>query len=109
MPSAAVCGSSAGGGEGDDRGEGVGDVERAGQRGAGGDPLALGADRGERRVRGADDDVLGAPVGVRVALGGEGDDRDGRLVGQPAAVLVVEVDHAEPAALGVNSRAFAWK
>lgn len=81
-------------GQGDDRGEGVGDVERAGQRGPGGDPLALGADNGEGGAQRADFDVLGAPVGVQVALGGEGDDRNGRPGDQPAAVLVVEVDDA---------------
>ena len=79
MPSAAVCGSMPGDGEGDDRGEGVGDVERAGQRRPWRvirSPLGPTAVNVES-VR-ADLDVLGAPVGVRVALGGEGDDRDGR-------------------------------
>lgn len=48
----------------------------------------------------ADLDVLGPPVGVGVPLGGEGGDGHARLGDEPAAVLVVEVDHAEPAALG---------
>ncbi|CAM5496662.1 hypothetical protein SFIMM107S_04285 [Streptomyces griseus] len=87
-------------GQCDDRGEGVGDVERAGQRGAGGDPLALGADGGEGAVLRSDLDVLGVPVGVRVALGGEAGDRHPGLGDEPAAVLVVEVHDAAVAALG---------
>ncbi len=88
----------AGHGEGDDGGEGVRHVEGARDRRPGGDPLALGSDRGERGVHGADLHVLGTPVGVGVALGREGDDRDAGFLGEPAAVLVVDVDDAESAA-----------
>ncbi len=88
---------------GGQRRERVGDVERARQRGPGRDPGAVGREHGEGRAADAGAQVDRAPVGL-VAGRGEGGDRDRGLGGEPAAVLVVDVDQGPAGPLGGEQR-----
>ena len=105
MPSAAVLRVDPGDGQRGDRGERVGDVERAGERRLGGDRSPLGPTAvnvepsGPTSTSSARQSASGWPSAEKVVTG------TSDSVTQPAAVLVVEVDHPEPgAALGEQLR-----
>ncbi len=86
-------------GAGGHRGQGVGDVEVSGQGYAGRNRLPARADDGEPRAGRRRLDVDCPPVGLPPG-GGEGAKRDRRLLEEPAAVGVVDVDQAESCPFG---------
>ena len=82
-----------------DRAERVGHVEVPGEGHPRPERLARRGAHGERGAGGLEVHVVGTPVGVG-AGGREGPHRDGRLLHEPPAEVVVDVDQAEPCTLG---------